>query len=89
MLDAAVGDIDHYDPSGWDHGAGHQGTAASSLPALAVLLGLIVERRDALTSDDTETRDAAVADLRKRMGDVEPEVDDSSFWADVFEYLSE
>lgn len=89
MLDAAVGDIDHYDPSGWDHGAGQQGTAASSLPALAVLLGLLVERRDALTSDDTETRDAAVADLRKRMGDVEPEVYDSSFWADVFEYLSE
>ncbi|MFE9796123.1 hypothetical protein ACFYRL_30820 [Streptomyces goshikiensis] len=44
MLDAADGGITHYDPNGWDHGAGWKGPAADDLPTLSVLFGLIAER---------------------------------------------
>ncbi|MEV3935930.1 SUKH-4 family immunity protein [Glycomyces sp. NPDC049804] len=89
MLDAATGGVDHYDPSGWDHGEGYQGPAAASLAALAGQLGLLSERREALASDDTEVRDAAVADLRDRLREFDAAADESSFWNAVFEHLSE
>lgn len=87
MLGAADGGITHYDPNGWDHGAGWKGLAADSLPVLGVLLGLIAESSDALQSDDDAVRAAAVADLRERMIGLEPYVDDSAFWDDIFEWL--
>lgn len=71
MLGTADGGITHYDPNGWDHGAGWKGPAADSLP---VLLGLIAESSDALESDDDAVRAAAVADLRERMTGLEPYV---------------
>lgn len=87
MLDAADGGITHYDPNGWDHGAGWKGPAADSLPRLAVLLGLIAEAGEALEADDDAVRAAAVADLRRRMIALEPCVDDSEFWDGAFEDL--
>ncbi|MET8953272.1 hypothetical protein ACWEO4_21100 [Streptomyces sp. NPDC004393] len=58
MLDAANRDITHYDPNGWDHGAGWKGPAAHSLPDLAVLLGMIAESSNALESADDAVRAA-------------------------------
>ena len=87
MLDAADGGMTHYDPNGWDHGAGWKGPAADSLPVLAVLLGLIAESGDALDSADDAVRAAAVADLRRRMTGLEPAVGDSEFWDGAFEDL--
>lgn len=87
MLDAADGGITHYDPNGWDHGAGWKGPAADSLPLPAVLLGLIAESGDALESADDAVRAAAITDLRKRMNGLDLYVDDSAFWDEVFEYL--
>ncbi|MEV5970457.1 SUKH-4 family immunity protein [Streptomyces sp. NPDC051921] len=87
MLDAADGGITHYDPNGWDHGAGWQGPAADSLPRLAVLLGLIAESSSALEADDDDIRAAAVAELRERMTGQDPNVDDSAFWDEIFDCL--
>ncbi|GAA4072217.1 SUKH-4 family immunity protein [Streptomyces shaanxiensis] len=87
MLGAADGGITHYDPNGWDHGAGWKGLAADDLPRLAVLLGLIAESSKALESADDAVRAAAVTDLRERMIDQEPYVDDSAFWDEIFEHL--
>ncbi|MGW3061611.1 SUKH-4 family immunity protein [Streptomyces goshikiensis] len=87
MLDAADGGITHYDPNGWDHGAGWKGPAADDLPTLAVLLGLIAESGEALGSTDDAVRAAAVTDLRERMIDRESYTDDSAFWDEVFEAL--
>ncbi|MEU9993028.1 SUKH-4 family immunity protein [Streptomyces sp. NPDC048045] len=87
MLDAADGGITHYDPNGWDHGAGWKGPAADDLPTLAVLLGLIAESSNSLESADDAVRTAAVTDLRRRMTGQEPYVDDSSFWDEIFESL--
>ncbi|MFF8369605.1 SUKH-4 family immunity protein [Streptomyces lydicus] len=64
MLDADSGGIDHYDPNGWDHGAGFKGAAAWSLPDLAVHLGLIAARADELGSDDEAVAHAAVGGRR-------------------------
>ncbi|MDX2679009.1 hypothetical protein [Streptomyces soliscabiei] len=88
MLDAADGGITHYDPNGWDHGAGWKGTAADNLPRLAVLLGLIAESGDALEAADDDVRAAAVTELRARMIDEDLFVDDSAFWDGIFEWLS-
>ncbi|MEV6057377.1 hypothetical protein [Streptomyces sp. NPDC052107] len=87
MLDAANGGITHYDPNGWDHGAGWKGPAADDLPVLAVLLGLIAESSSALESADDAVRATAVTDLRKRMTGLEPYVEDSAFWDEIFECL--
>ncbi|MEU1406642.1 SUKH-4 family immunity protein [Streptomyces sp. NPDC005728] len=87
MLDAADGGITHYDPNGWDHGAGWKGPAVDDLPTLAVLLGLIAESSNALESADDAVRAAAITDLRNRMSGQEPYVDDSSFWDEIFESL--
>ncbi|MFI1767698.1 SUKH-4 family immunity protein [Streptomyces sp. NPDC020800] len=87
MLDAADGGITHYDPNGWDHGAGWKGPAADDLPTLAVLLGLIAESSNSLESADDAVRTAAVTDLRRRMTGQDPYVDDSSFWDEIFESL--
>ncbi|MFD5396047.1 SUKH-4 family immunity protein [Streptomyces sp. NPDC127097] len=89
MLDGEYGGIDHYDPSGWDHGAGHQGAAASSLPGLAVLLGLIAERSDELTADDRATARAAVAALRELMCGHDTAVGESPFWHTAFWYRAD
>ncbi|MFI1382590.1 SUKH-4 family immunity protein [Embleya sp. NPDC020886] len=88
MVDTDIGEINHYDPSGWDHGDGDKGIATSSLPTLALLLGLVVERRDALETDDDGIRHAAIAELRVHMAAIEPEVDNSPFWDSVFDHLS-
>ncbi len=85
MLDAADGGITHYDPNGWDHGAGWKGTAAGSLPHLAVLLALIAESSTALESDDDAVRAAAVDALRRRMIAHDSYVEDSEFWDEIFE----
>ncbi|MEY9989538.1 hypothetical protein ABIE67_001570 [Streptomyces sp. V4I8] len=87
MLDAANGGITHYDPNGWDHGAGWKGPAADDLPMLAVLLGLIAESSSALETADDAARAAAATELRKRMIEHEPYVDDSAFWDEIFECL--
>ncbi|MFF8908665.1 hypothetical protein [Streptomyces olivaceoviridis] len=87
MLGAADGGVTHYDPNGWDHGAGWKGLAADSLPVLAVLLGLIAESGDALESDDDAVRAAVVAALRERMIGLEPYVDDSAFWNEILACL--
>ncbi|MFF7755256.1 SUKH-4 family immunity protein [Streptomyces sp. NPDC007971] len=87
MLDAADGGITHYDPNGWDHGAGWKGPAADDLPTLAVLLGLVAESSNSLESADDAVHTAAVTDLRRRMTGQEPYVDDSSFWDEIFESL--
>ncbi|WP_412074677.1 SUKH-4 family immunity protein [Streptomyces xanthophaeus] len=87
MLDAADGGITHYDPNGWDHGAGWKGPAADDLPALAVLLGLIAEAGNVLESTDDTVRTTAITDLRERMIGQEPYTDDSAFWDEVFESL--
>ena len=88
MLDAADGGITHYDPNGWDHGDGWQGPAAHSLPALAVLLGLIAESADAVDADDDAERAAAITDLRERMAGQDFYVVDSAFWDEIFEQLA-
>ncbi|MFE5920642.1 SUKH-4 family immunity protein [Streptomyces sp. NPDC002285] len=80
MLDAEFGGITHYDPNGWDHGAGWKGEAADSLPTLAVLLGLIAESSEALDSADDAVRVAAATDLRTRMTVAYYVLDDSAFW---------
>ncbi|MFE7270910.1 SUKH-4 family immunity protein [Streptomyces sp. NPDC057623] len=85
MLDAADGGITHYDPNGWDHGAGWKGPAAESLPRLAVLLALIAESSTALDSEDDTVRAAAVNGLRRRMTDHDSYVEDSEFWDEIFE----
>lgn len=85
MLGAELGGITHYDPNGWDHGAGWKGEAADSLPRLAVLLGLIAESSDALDSADDAVRVAAATELRRRMVEVDPLVDGSAFWDEIFE----
>ncbi|WP_225828704.1 SUKH-4 family immunity protein [Streptomyces naphthomycinicus] len=87
MLDAADGGITHYDPNGWDHGAGWQGPAADSLPLLAVLLALIAESGSALESADDGERAAAVTELRERMTGHDANVSDSAFWDEIFESL--
>ncbi|MEU7362796.1 hypothetical protein [Streptomyces olivaceoviridis] len=87
MLGAADGGITHYDPNGWDHGAGWKGLAADSLPVLAVLLGLIAESGDDLESDDDAVRAAVVAELRERMIGLEPYVDDSAFRDEILACL--
>ncbi|GAA2156155.1 MULTISPECIES: SUKH-4 family immunity protein [Glycomyces] len=87
MLDAAGGGVDHYDPSGWDHGEGYRGPAAVSLAALAGQLGSLAERREAL--EDLRRRDAALVELRERLRDFDADADESSFWNAVFEHLSE
>lgn len=87
MLDAADGGITHYDPNGWDHGAGWKGPAADSLPRLAALLGLIAEAGDALDCADDTARAAAVTALRERMIGHDLYVDDSAFWDEIFESL--
>ncbi|MFE1885138.1 hypothetical protein [Streptomyces diastatochromogenes] len=87
MLGAEDGGITHYDPNGWDHGAGWKGPAADDLPVLAVLLGLIAESSNALESADDAVSAAAITALRKRMIGQEPYVDDSSFWDEIFERL--
>ncbi|MFD0003063.1 hypothetical protein ACFVJ4_11650 [Streptomyces sp. NPDC127178] len=84
MLDAELGDITHYDPNGWDHGAGWKGAAADRLPVLAVLLGLIAESSEALDSADDAVRVAAATDLRTRMIEVDVLVDDSVIWDRIF-----
>ena len=90
MLDAAAGDIDHYDPNGWDHGEGYKGTVASSLPSLAVLLGLLAERAEAIEEiDDEDARAAAVEELREKMTAFDVYVEDTPFWDEVFEYLAD
>ncbi|MFE6102114.1 SUKH-4 family immunity protein [Streptomyces laurentii] len=88
MLGAADGGITHYDPNGWDHGAGWKGAAAHSLPRLAVLLGLIAEAGTALEAEDDAERAAAVAALRARMSACDPTVDDCELWDEVFEDLA-
>lgn len=88
MLDGADGGITHYDPNGWDHGAGRQGPAADSLPRLAVLLGLVAESRTALESADDTLRETAVTALRERMTGYDVNVDDSAFWDEIFEDLA-
>ncbi|MEU6591662.1 SUKH-4 family immunity protein [Streptomyces sp. NPDC046881] len=87
MLDAADGGITHYDPNGWDHGAGWKGPAADDLPTLAVLLGLIAESGDALESPDDAVRAAAVAALRERITGLDAYTADSAFWDEIFERL--
>ncbi|MFD3542452.1 SUKH-4 family immunity protein [Streptomyces sp. NPDC058662] len=87
MLDAADGGITHYDPNGWDHGAGWKGPAADDLPTLAVLLGLIAESGSALESTDDAVRTTALAQLRERMVECEPDVGDSAFWDEIFDSL--
>ncbi|MFH8680190.1 SUKH-4 family immunity protein [Streptomyces lydicus] len=87
MLDASSGGIDHYDPNGWDHGAGFKGAAAWSLPDLAVLLGLIAGRAGELVSGDEAVARAAVAALRARMRRHDATVDESPFWRMVFEEI--
>ncbi|MEU6371163.1 hypothetical protein ABZ876_37130 [Streptomyces sp. NPDC046931] len=87
MLDAANGGITHYDPNGWDHGAGWKGPAADSLPDLAVLLGLIAESSNALESADDAVRAATITELRERMIGQDLNVDDSAFWDEIFECL--
>ncbi|BAU87093.1 hypothetical protein SLA_6224 [Streptomyces laurentii] len=87
MLDGADGGITHYDPNGWDHGAGWKGAAAHSLPRLAVLLGLITEAGTELEAEDDAERAAAVAALRVRMSACDPTVDDCGLWDEVFEDL--
>ncbi|MFJ4922144.1 SUKH-4 family immunity protein [Streptomyces sp. NPDC088725] len=87
MLDAAGGRVDHYDPNGWDHADGYQGAAASSLATLALLLGLVAERREALEAATGDARTAVATELRDRMIETEPLVADSDFWLEVFEYL--
>ncbi|WP_327687797.1 SUKH-4 family immunity protein [Streptomyces tubercidicus] len=89
MLGGELGGIDHYDPNGWDHGAGYKGAAASSLPDLAVLLGLIAERSDELDSDDQATARAAVAALRELMCRHDAAVEDSPFWRTAFWFRAE
>ncbi|MFF0204889.1 SUKH-4 family immunity protein [Streptomyces sp. NPDC005017] len=90
MLDAADGDITHYDPNGWDHGAGWQGTAAHSLPVLAVLLGLVAQFGDALDSDEDAVRANALGELRDRMIAQDPCcVEESAFWGEIFESMAE
>ncbi|MFI0814978.1 SUKH-4 family immunity protein [Streptomyces sp. NPDC021098] len=90
MLDAAAGDIDHYDPNGWDHGEGYKGTVADSLPSLAVLLGLLAERAEAIEAleDDEEARARAVEELRAKMADFDAYVEDAPFWDEMFEYMA-
>lgn len=87
MLDAADGGITHYDPNGWDHGAGWKGPAADDLPTLAVLLGLIAESSAVLESADDAVRAAAAAELRERMVGHDLNVADSAFWGEIFECL--
>ncbi|MFD8954255.1 SUKH-4 family immunity protein [Streptomyces xanthophaeus] len=87
MLDAADGGITHYDPNGWDHGAGWKGPAADDLPTLAALLGLIAEAGNVLESTDDTVRTTGITALRERMIDQEPYTDDSEFWGEVFESL--
>ncbi|MEU5211143.1 SUKH-4 family immunity protein [Streptomyces sp. NPDC020742] len=85
MLNGAHGGVDHYDPNGWDHGAGYQGPAAWSLPDLAVLLGLMVESGEALDADDAGARHTAATELRARMRSHDATVDESPFWGAVLE----
>ncbi|MFF7650541.1 SUKH-4 family immunity protein [Streptomyces sp. NPDC007983] len=90
MLDAAAGDIDHYDPNGWDHGQGYKGTVASSLHSLAVLLGLLAERAEAIDAlEDEDARATAVEELRERMIAFDAYVEEAPFWDEVFEYLAD
>jgi hypothetical protein len=63
------------------------GSAADDLPTLAVLLGLISESGNTLESTDDAVRTTAITELRKRMIDRDPYVDDSAFWDEVFESL--
>ncbi|GHG99188.1 hypothetical protein GCM10018780_25700 [Streptomyces lanatus] len=88
MLDAADGGITHYDPNGWDHGRGWKGIAANDLPTLAALLGLIGESSATLSSTDDALRTAALTEMRERMIEMEPYVDDCPFWAEVFQQLA-
>ncbi|MEU9125715.1 hypothetical protein AB0C96_38855 [Streptomyces sp. NPDC048506] len=83
------GGIDHYDPNGWDHGAGYKGAAAWSLPDLAVVPGLIAERRDELDADDAQVRRTAATELRTRMRAHDATVDESPFWEQVFQGFTE
>ena len=89
MLDGGLGDIDHYDPNGWDHGAGARGAAASSLPDLAALLGLIAERSDELEAADRAVARAAVAAVRELMCRHDAAVKESPFWSTAFWFRAE
>lgn len=85
MLDGRHGGVNHYDPNGWDHGAGYKGLAAWSLPDLAVLLGLIAECREELDADDDAVRAAAAVGVLDRMRVHDAVVGESPFWEAVFE----
>ncbi|MGY5127084.1 SUKH-4 family immunity protein [Streptomyces nigrescens] len=89
MLDGELGGVDHYDPNGWDHGAGYRGAAASSLPDLAALLGLIAERSAELDTDDRAVARAAVAALRELMCGHDAAVEESPFWRTAFWFRAE
>ncbi|WP_257232117.1 hypothetical protein [Streptomyces sp. Rer75] len=64
---------------------------ASSLPSLAVLLGLLAERAEAIDAieDDEEARAEAVGKLRAEMTAFDGYMEDAPLWDGVFEYLAE
>lgn len=88
-----------YDPGGWDHADGYQGTVAFSLESFAVLLGMLARVADKLDpatevvhdeDEGEEMRRAIVDSLRERMGDYDDCVfDGCKFWDEFFECFLE
>ncbi|MFJ9416332.1 hypothetical protein ACIRPT_19415 [Streptomyces sp. NPDC101227] len=79
------GDVVHYDPNGWDHGAGYRGLATDSLSDPATLLGLMAEHLDGLLAAEADRRHTAAAALRAVMTEQVLRDGETSFWDPAFE----
>ncbi|MEV8308881.1 hypothetical protein AB0P36_16395 [Streptomyces flavidovirens] len=85
LVHGDTGDVDVYDPNGWDHAAGYAGWAVSSLPKLAGALGLLKLYEDRLTG-------AEPAKARYELPLLVEQLEatwDSTFWEHVFEQLAD
>ncbi|WP_308377658.1 SUKH-4 family immunity protein [Streptomyces sp. ISL-98] len=85
LLNGPTGDVDVYDPNGWDHAAGYAGWAVSSLPKLAGALGLLKAYEDRLAGPEPAV---AAQELRLLVEQLEAG-GESAFWEHVLEQLED
>lgn len=89
MVCGNSGDVEVYDPDGWDHAQGYGGYAAGSVPEFLGALALVTLHKRRYADAEPQAALDALDELTEQLTALGQGPDDSDFWEQQLEMLRE